>query len=1258
MFLVLVAPVLLVATLFPAAKASTLPPGFTDSAVISGLELPTGFRFAPDGRVFIIEKSGLVKEFDSLADTDATIVTDFRTEVHNWWDRGMLGLAIDPDFMLERPYLYLLYTYDAPIGGTAPTWGNPGETSDGCPTPPGGLTDGCLASGRLSRIEVGLDNVMVGEELVLINDWCIQFNTHTIGTVTFGTDRALYAGGGEGAAYTTPDYGQLGGSLEGTPTPRNPCGDPPGGVGGEMSPPTAEGGSLRSQDLRTGDDPATLDGSIIRVDPDTGAAQPDNPFAGDPDPNVQKIIAYGLRNPYRWTFRPETTEIWIGDVGQANWEEINLIESVDDEVVENFGWPCYEGNGRLSGFDNLNLDMCEDLYDEVGAATSPYFTYGHSSRVVPGEACPTGSSAISGMAFYEGGRYPDSYDGALFFADYARNCIWAMLPGADGRPDPERIETFAAGASGPVDLQIGPGGDLFYADIINGEIHRISYESDVITVSFQKEDGGGHSETDDAFVYSGAPDTNYGTNTKLYVDGRDCIAALTVCKTLIMFPDAIGGEADQVPRDASIRTATLELTVTNAGGLQEVFQLTEAWGESTVTWNSFANPGSPGTKPLATSFTPPVGRVAVDITGIVQNWANGEANLGILIASMSTNGADFDSSEWATLADRPRLTVTFVPPDDGGGPNIPPSTTIMQPTADLTWSVGDAVGFEGSAVDPEDGELPSSALTWDIFVEHCDRNDPPSCHTHQVQTFDGVASGSFTAPDHEYPSSILVRLTAVDSGGATDAETVRVRPQTVDITLESRPSGLQLSLNFETATAPFVRTVIAGSANTISAPDPQRLGSSTYVFASWSDGGAQTHTITASTPATYTATYEAAEESTIGTTAILDSVLNVFDGYKWGNRYPLSEEGTFTKVSAYLDGLGPGSGGQALLALIYADSAGVPDALRATSDAVTISDGQPAGWVEFPISPAVALSPGDYWLVLHAGSTSQAARRYGIAETGFERYNADAYSDGPSDPFGTTITGDWRWSLFATYTPGSEGLVTVSFQKGDGGAHSETDDAYIYNGAPDTNYGTDAKLFVDGSGCIATGTVCKSLIKFPDIIGDATGQVPLGSTVNEAVLEITVTNAGGLQEVYQVTEGWEEPTATWNGFATPGSPGVKGRATSFTPPVGRIRVDITAVVQAWANDEPNHGILIASTSSNGADYDSSESATPPKLTVTYVPPSEPGSVDRSQDQDLAADTPDHRTEGGSGRQPGTSPLAFERGYRAGRIAGVSRCVFF
>ena len=450
--------------------AQTLPAGFQQTAVFTGLTQPTAVKFARDGRVFVAEKSGLIKVFANLSDTTPTVFADLRTNVHNFWDRGLLGLELHPDFP-TTPYVYVLYSLDAPIGGVAPRWGVAGMTTDPCPTPPGATADGCVVGARLSRLTAS-GNAAVGPEIVFLEDWCQQYPSHSIGSLAFGSDGALYVSGGDGASFNFVDYGQDGG-------PVNPCGDPPVGEGGTQTPPSAEGGALRSQDREVTGDPTGFSGTVLRIDPITGEALPNNPLAGGLFTDDDRIIAYGLRNPFRITIRPGTHEIWIGDVGQGSWEEINRIVSPTDGSVRNFGWPCYEGAGRQSGYDAANLDICEKLYAGAGftAVTPPYYTYSHSQPVVANETCPVGGSSISGLAFYGQGTYPSQYHGALFFADYSRDCIWAMLPGASGLPDPTRRLTFVAGASNPVQLTIGPSGDLFYVDLTGGRIMRVQYKA-------------------------------------------------------------------------------------------------------------------------------------------------------------------------------------------------------------------------------------------------------------------------------------------------------------------------------------------------------------------------------------------------------------------------------------------------------------------------------------------------------------------------------------------------------------------------------------------------------------------------------------------------------------------------------------------------------------------------------------------------------------------------------------------------------------
>ena len=184
--------------------------------------------------------------------------------------------------------------------------------------------------------------------------------------------------------------------------------------------------------------------------------------------------------------------------------------------------------------------------------------------------------------------------------------------------------------------------------------------------------------------------------------------------------------------------------------------------------------------------------------------------------------------------------------------NTAPNATITAPAAGTTWKVGDLIQFAGGATDAQDGPLPASALSWSLILNHC----PSNCHTHPLQSYPGVAGGSFTTPDHEYPAYLELRLTATDSGGLSDTESLRLDPKTVSITLNSSPGGFALTLNGSQLPAPFTRTVIQGSANTISAPSPQIKGKKSWQFQSWSDGGAQTHVVTApSSSVTYVARF-------------------------------------------------------------------------------------------------------------------------------------------------------------------------------------------------------------------------------------------------------------------------------------------------------------------------------------------------------------------------------------------------------------------
>ncbi|HET8756444.1 MAG TPA: LamG-like jellyroll fold domain-containing protein [Solirubrobacteraceae bacterium] len=710
--------------------APQVPDEFVEETAFDNLLAPASIAFAPDGRVFVAQLDGVIKVFDGLEDTTATVYADLSEEVDFHNDRGLLGMTLDPQFSAGRPYVYVLYTYDGAIGETAPRW------DDHCPDPPGAERDGCVVSGRLSKL------LPDGTEVPLISDeWCQQYPSHSVGDLHFGPDGALYASGGDGASYTFADYGQDG-------SPVNPCGDPPQPVGGTQTPPTAEGGALRSQDARTSGDPTGLNGSLIRIDPDTGDPLPTNPGTGDI--NARRIVAYGFRNPFRFAFRPGTTDAYVGDVGWLAWEEINRVP--DMTQVRNYGWPCYEGGGRQPGYEAIGLDICENLYDD-NVARDPLYTYNHGAKVAD-EACRVGGSSISGMQFYTGGTFPAAYQGALFFADYSRGCIWVMFPGPDGIPNPATRQVFVDGAQTPVDLEIGPDGDLYYADVGGGTIRRVRAVNPNLapTAAFTATPDAGDPPLAVEFDATGSTDPNEDTLQYAWdLDGD--------------------GQYDDATGATPSRTYTLEGSVT----------------------------------------------VRLRVT-----------DPGGLSATKQTE-----------------ITV-----------GTPPAPTITSPAAGTKYAVGDLVSFAGTATSGG-SEMPADELTWTVDLHHCSAIVPTSCHVHHIQDFAGVRSGSFSYPDHEYPSYITLELTATKPSGLQAGTSVRIDPKTVALHFESEPSGLRLAIGGEASTTPFTRSVAQNSTVGVAAPPSQFLGVDSYDFSSWSDGGSATHQFTApSTDTTYTATYE------------------------------------------------------------------------------------------------------------------------------------------------------------------------------------------------------------------------------------------------------------------------------------------------------------------------------------------------------------------------------------------------------------------
>jgi glucose/arabinose dehydrogenase len=581
---------------------------------------------------------------------------------------------------------------------------------------------------------------MRGLEQVLIENWPQQFPGHSLGSVAFGPDGMLYVSAGDAASIDLLDYGQLG-------TTSNALGDPPVAKGEPQTPPAARGGAIRAQNDAIQGSAVRYNGKLLRLDPLTALPAPGNPLEGSLVPGAAAIVAKGLRNPYRIAFRPGTDEVWIGDVGMATWEEVDRLADPLGSVLENFGWPCFEGPNRQPAYAAAGLSACSQLYAS-NEHVAPYYAYVHEDEVVAGDECGTGQAAISGLAFYGNGVYPETYDGALFFADFARGCIWAMLAGDTGLPDPTRVQLFAHGTLDPVQLLIGPGGDLYYTSH-RGELHRIVSlgANSPPTVSIVATPARGAVPLTVAFDASSAMDPDPG-DTLTYAWDFDGDGS---------FDDASGPTAVYVYGSAGDRVASVKVT---------------------------------------------------------------DSRGAIATASQAISAGDASDGLQATIAQ----------------------------VAPQVFQVGDLVQFSGEG---RDGTqlVAAASLRWDLVVQHCPIVD--QCHPHVVQSFEGVAAGSFVAPEHGYPYhlELILRVTSADGRQATAV--ARLDPRTTEIAIDSEPPGLPIGLNQDASPTPRTATVVLGSQNTLTAPDLAG-----YTFTGWSDGGPQVRLLTVSQPVALVASYQ------------------------------------------------------------------------------------------------------------------------------------------------------------------------------------------------------------------------------------------------------------------------------------------------------------------------------------------------------------------------------------------------------------------
>ena len=217
---------------------------------------------------------------------------------------------------------------------------------------------------------------------------------------------------------------------------------------------TGDGGSAGDPENRA-QDLSVLLGKILRIDVDGGnpyGIPPHNPFVDNPGAR-DEIWAPGLRNPWRFSFDRETGDLWIADVGQNEYEEVNFEPAASNGGV-NYGWRCYEGNHEY------NTSGCQNK----GEYTFPIHEYSHSE---------TGGCSVTGGFVYRGDQYPN-LQGHYVFSDYCSDNIWTLY---NDNGDWKQTDQGEFPGNNFVTFGEAADGELYVAGISSGKIFHIEDES-------------------------------------------------------------------------------------------------------------------------------------------------------------------------------------------------------------------------------------------------------------------------------------------------------------------------------------------------------------------------------------------------------------------------------------------------------------------------------------------------------------------------------------------------------------------------------------------------------------------------------------------------------------------------------------------------------------------------------------------------------------------------------------------------------------
>ena len=625
-------------------------------------------------------------------------------------------------------------------------------------------------------------------------------------------------------------------------------------------------------------------GKLLRINPD-GTIPTDNPFYNSASGKNRAIWTLGLRNAFGLAVQPGTGKIFINDVGESSWEEIN-----EGVAGANYGWPIREG---YSSDPNLR---------------SPRFSYPHGVGATSG-------CAITGGTFYKPSvQFPSSYNGVYFFADYCNGWIRTFNPANS------TVTPFATGYSTLVSLAVSPQGSLYVISIggasTPGSVTKVEYmpglppqiteEPMDVTIpagqlaSFSVSASGSHPLSHqwkrNGSTIAGATSSTYALpastsdNGALFVCTVSNVGGATSTRTALLTvssgsttlpsgPNLLsdpgfegGGAAWQRSTFGGRAVVTTQAHTGSrsqqiahyAGAVREVYQDIAVTGGNDYVAAGWVKVGGVGSATrvilqwLNGAGLPlilPAGvLLQVDLVGALggtQGWTQVSgvytSPAGAVVARLILH-ADVESDGSATswFDD-----MVFARSQSNGAP----TATIVSPVSGATYKAGDTITYSGTGTDPEDGTLAASAFTWQIDFHH-------DTHLHPaLPPTSGAKSGSITVPNIGHTETNVwfrFRLTVTDSAGATHTVTRDVYPQLVTITLQTSPPGRALTLDGIPVVSPVSQLSVKNMLRTLEAVTPQTSGTTTYTFNSWSDGGAATHTIaTPQVNTTYTAVFNA-----------------------------------------------------------------------------------------------------------------------------------------------------------------------------------------------------------------------------------------------------------------------------------------------------------------------------------------------------------------------------------------------------------------